>query len=146
MFSAILAWMPALALTCSAKAPFEWSAGSPWICQQSSWSFYKSDLTSSCKSCHTITDLEVLHAVADFFNDSGVVASDNGSLGRSVFNALPVCGIESHGLGPDDDEVVLSLWDGDVRANFRDALLDLDYGLLGRTDVRRIFADCYCDF
>ena len=117
---------------CSAKAPLEWSDGSPGSFQRLIWSTRRWRLTSSCEPGYSVTDLEVLHAVANFFNDAGVIASSNGSLGWSVLDTFPVRGVESYSLGPDDDEVVLKLGEGNIGADLRDALFDMDNGLLGR--------------
>lgn len=91
--------------------------------------------TSASESSYSVTDLEILHAIANFLDDSRIITASNGALRWGVFDALPVCGVKSYSFCLDNDKVVLDFREGDVRADFRDALLDVHDSFLCRHDI-----------
>jgi len=70
-------------------------------------------------------------AVPDFLDDAGVVAPDEGALGRAEIDGFPVGRVQRDGHGLDEDEAVAEFGDGAVWDDRGGAWAGHDDGFLG---------------
>jgi len=92
--------------------------------------------TSTHKSRDPITNFVVGGALANLFNDTGVVTTSNSAWRRSVVDVLPVSRVQGNSLGLDEKPVVA--WKFGHRyviLQLRDALGDVNDGFLSRHGV-----------
>lgn len=81
-------------------------------------------------SADTVTLFEgLVHFGPDLLDDASVVAAYTGPYGAHAHvNVLPVCRVESHGRGADEDVVIRKLWEG-YRLDFSRSGLGDDHGI-----------------